>query len=284
MRFEEVPLTFACGGAQLVGILHRPARPLGCGVVVVVGAPQYRTGSHRHFALLARDLAGAGFPVLRFDYRGMGDSDGEFVGFEGVGEDIKAAVDSIMDAVSGLRDVVLWGLCDGASAISFYAARDPRVSGIVLVNPWVRSEASLAQARISHYYRGRLLSADFWRKAARGKLDLKRSAGELISSVRSVLGGRAPRDRATDKTEPLPVRVARSVKGFRGRVLIVLSEADLTAQEFRAAVLQSAMMAGWLDRPSVTVKRLEAANHTYSTREWRGQVHRWTIEWLKQAG
>ena len=79
----------------------------------MVGGPQYRVGSHRQFVLLARDLAADGFPVFRFDYRGMGDSEGEFRGFEHVEDDIAAAVEAFRSASPGLREIVLWGLCDG---------------------------------------------------------------------------------------------------------------------------------------------------------------------------
>ena len=48
----------------------------------MVGGPQYRVGSHRQFTLMARAFAAAGYPVLRFDYRGIGDSEGESRGFE----------------------------------------------------------------------------------------------------------------------------------------------------------------------------------------------------------
>src|SRR5690349_24048098 len=54
------------------------------GVLLVVGGPQYRVGSHRQFALLCRRLAGRGVPALRFDYRGMGDADGAARTFESV--------------------------------------------------------------------------------------------------------------------------------------------------------------------------------------------------------
>ena len=169
MTGETIPLTFACGPAQLVGLLHPAAQHLPRGVVIVVGAPQYRVGSHRQFVLLARELAGAGFPVLRFDYRGMGDSDGEFAGFEGIDDDIRSAVNIFFDRVPGLRDVVLWGLCDGASAAAFYGANDPRVSGLVIVNPWVRTEQTAARARLSGYYIQRLASRAFWARALGGK-------------------------------------------------------------------------------------------------------------------
>jgi exosortase A-associated hydrolase 1 len=272
---EEVPFTFHCGGAALVAILHRPPRPRDRGVVVVVGAPQYRAGSHRQFVLLARDLAAAGFPVLRFDYRGMGDSDGEFGGFENVEADIRAAIDTLCARVPAVKEAVLWGLCDGAAAISFYAPSDDRVTGIVLLNPWVRSEISVARTRIRHYYLRQLLSPRFWRRFLGLRFGFAASLRSLVATIRA----------AGPATEPppspsLPQRVGDALRCYRGRVLVVLSGNDLTAQEFDESVLKVKPMAAWLGRPEVELMRLARANHTYSTRAWREQVHRRTSEWL----
>ena len=62
MTAERV-LLFTCQGLSLPGILHPGAPDASRGVLVVVGGPQYRVGSHRQFVLLARDLAAAGVPV-----------------------------------------------------------------------------------------------------------------------------------------------------------------------------------------------------------------------------
>ncbi|HWJ93213.1 MAG TPA: hydrolase 1, exosortase A system-associated, partial [Telluria sp.] len=113
---EDRALAFPCQGDTLYGILSLPAQPNPRGVLVIVGGPQYRAGSHRQFTLLARALADAGIPALRFDYRGMGDSEGAQRGFEHVRDDIRAAIDSFMAETPGLSEVVLWGLCDGATA------------------------------------------------------------------------------------------------------------------------------------------------------------------------
>jgi alpha-beta hydrolase superfamily lysophospholipase len=92
-------------------------------------------------ALLPRRISGS-----RFDVRGMGDSEGAARSFESIERDIGAAVDCLQRRMPGTERVVLWGLCDGASAALLYwhTTQDVRVSGLSLLNPWVRSEASLA--------------------------------------------------------------------------------------------------------------------------------------------
>ena len=57
MNVRESVLQFDCAGESLIGIVSQPAAvPLAVGIVIVVGGPQYRAGSHRQFTLLARDL------------------------------------------------------------------------------------------------------------------------------------------------------------------------------------------------------------------------------------
>jgi exosortase A-associated hydrolase 1 len=136
MQPDELALAFRCEDDTLYGVLSAPATPAARGVLIVVGGPQYRAGSHRQFTLLARALARQGIPAMRFDYRGMGDSSGAPRNFEAVQADLRAAVDQFYAASPGLQEVVLWGLCDAASASLFYARHDPRVRGLVLLNPW----------------------------------------------------------------------------------------------------------------------------------------------------
>ena len=88
MKFEERPLAFQCKNDWLYGILSLPEQAVARGVLIVVGGPQYRVGSHRQFTLLARHLAEHGIPVMRFDYRGMGDSEGDRRTFENLEDDL----------------------------------------------------------------------------------------------------------------------------------------------------------------------------------------------------
>jgi uncharacterized protein len=271
--FSERALAFPCAGDWLYGVASLPAQPGSCGVLIVVGGPQYRAGSHRQFTLLARALADAGIPAMRFDYRGMGDSEGGMRSFESVDDDIRAAIDQFVALVPGLRQVVLWGLCDGASAAAMYAPRDPRIAGLALLNPWVRTEDGAARATIRHYYGARVLQREFWRKALRGRFDLRAAAASFISLVRSAVGKRGETD-----TGSLPDRLHSALRAFRGDVLVMLSGADLTAQEF-ADLSGQAKWKKLLSAPRFERHTLPRADHTCSRREWHEQVSAWTIAW-----
>jgi exosortase A-associated hydrolase 1 len=266
-------LSFACDGHWLYGVASLPDAPCARGVLIVVGGPQYRAGSHRQFTQLARSLAEQGIAAMRFDYRGMGDSEGELRDFESVGEDLRAAIDAFFAAAPGLREVVLWGLCDAASAAAMYAAGDDRVTGLVLLNPWVRTESGAAKATLKHYYRARLLEGAFWKKIVSGRFD-------AVGAVKSFTGlvGSA---RRAPPSQALPDRMHDGLGQFGGKVLVVLSGADLTAQEFAGLAESSPKWRGLLGAPRVTRRLLPKADHTCSRREWHDQVTQWTVEWVR---
>lgn len=278
MQFEERALAFRCGGDTLVGIASVPAEPGTRGVLIVVGGPQYRVGSHRQFALLARHLAAQGIAAMRFDVRGMGDSGGDERDFEGIQDDIRAALDAFVAAVPGMRDVVLWGLCDGASAAALYAPGDARVRGLVLLNPWVRTDDGVARTTLKHHYRDRLRDPAFWRKLARGQFDYVGSVKSMLGLVRAAFGaGSRQQDGAT---APLPERMRQSLHAFGGRTLLVIGGADLTGREFCDVAGSTPAWKRLSSAPHVAWRRLEDADHTFSRRAWRDQVAAWTAEWV----
>jgi len=278
MQFEERALAFDCGGDTLVGIASVPAEPCTRGVLIVVGGPQYRVGSHRQFALLARHLAAQGIAAMRFDVRGMGDSGGDERDFEGIQDDIRAALDAFVAAVPGMRDIVLWGLCDGASAAALYAPGDARVRGLVLLNPWVRTDDGVARTTLKHHYRDRLRDPAFWRKLARGRFDYVGSVKSMLGLVRAAFG--AGSQRQDGATASLPERMRQSLHAFGGRTLLVIGGADLTGREFCDVAGSTPAWKRLSSAPHVAWRRLEDADHTFSRRAWRDQVAAWTAEWV----
>jgi uncharacterized protein len=263
MKADQRALRFSCNGSNLVGIVDVPERALSRGVLVVAGGPQYRVGGHRQFTLLARMFAARGIPVMRFDRRGMGDSEGEPRAFDVIDDDIEAAMKEFFMQMPEMKEIVILGLCDAAAAAAFYAHTDKRVRGLVLLNPWVRTPESAARATLRHYYLARLGEIAFWKKVATGNLDLAASAAALRHNMRLAAG---------DRTASLPQRVVASLRCFDGQVLVVLGAADATALEFAELVEKHDLKCRRADIPN--------ANHTFSSREWRDDVAQISANWI----
>jgi exosortase A-associated hydrolase 1 len=282
---EEVA-SFRCEHAELWGVVARPPACVpvaSTAVLIVVGGPQYRAGSHRQFVQLARHLARHGVASLRFDYRGMGDSDGEPRTFEDIAPDVSAAIDTLVSACRGCRRVVVWGLCDAASAALMFATADPRVEGIVAANPWARSATSLAAARVKHYYGARLLQREFWSKVLRGGLDWRSAWRGLTGNVRQARGSVEPGGQPRERV-PFQTAMARGLASFRGRMLLILSGNDLTAQEFLHYAAAAPAWSGLLGEPKVRRIDLPEADHTFSRRAWQDRVEQETLAWVQALG
>jgi exosortase A-associated hydrolase 1 len=276
----ERALIFDCRDDRLLGIAHLPQpNASDIGIVVVVGGPQYRVGSHRQFVLMARSLAEAGYPVLRFDYRGMGDSAGAMPGFDRVDEDIEAAIDALSRAAPHVKRIVLWGLCDAASACMIYGKRrDARVRGMIVANPWVRSTAGEATAMLKHYYLQRLLQRSFWTKVFTGGFQLSRSLGGLFGTLRR---SRSPSDGGGVAVGTFIDRMLQGVQDSRLPLLLLISEKDLTAAEFvelhrRSSAWQHALA------QYATFERLSGADHTFSNRTTLTEANARSLRWLQQ--
>jgi len=304
MTVVESPVVFDCQGDRLIGIIARPrGQTLGTGVLILVGGPQYRAGSHRQFTLLARAMANSGIASLRFDYRGMGDSEGNPRTFEMIDIDIAAAVDCLMRGVERLRAVIIWGLCDAASAALMYGHLDRRVTGLVLLNPWVHTKESAFEARLKNYYSKRLLASSFWLKLISGQFRFRQSAADVFASVRSTMKltrcsdedlnqgkitadsvGAAVFNQNHSATRYFISRMLEGLRQFKGATLFVLSGQDLAAIEFALLIEHNRHWRTASSSQHVRIERVDEANHTFSSRELREAASHLTINFvLNQA-
>lgn len=282
MNYTERALCFPCAGDTLVGILAEPQTPASTGVVMIVGGPQYRAGSHRQFVRVSRALAKAGYAVLRMDYRGMGDSNGEKRDFLAVDDDIKAGIDLLFEHVASVQRVALWGLCDAASAALLYlhATHDKRVRGLCLLNPWIRSEASLAKIQVRHYYLDRLRQSDFWFKLASGRV-----AWDAVSGfVRNVRMSRKTGSKAGARTNlAFQDRMAEAWLAFDGPVALLLSGDDYTAREFVEYAQSSASWASAMAKDTLNRHDEAGADHTLSQHAFHRAVEKWSVDVLQKV-
>ena len=197
------------------------------------------------------------------------------------------AIDKFLVEVPSVSELVIWGLCDAASAAIFYACKDSRISGLVLLNPWVRTESGSARAYLKHYYVSRLFQPEFWSKIRHGNLNIMAAARSFLDIIAEAVAGRKKSavgvpDETRDACgmTPLPDRMFSGLSRFRGKILVILSGNDLTAQEFSDLVKSSRQWRKLLTSSRVTSLSLPEANHTFSRREWRDQVAIWTKDWI----
>ena len=266
--------------AQLSAILHPGSAPVG--VLIIVGGPQYRVGSHRQFVKLSRALSQHNIASMRLDSSGMGDSSGAKAAFYQQTADINAAIDAFFQANSNIRQLVLWGLCDAASAILIKLnQQDARIAGVVLLNPWVRQQHSHAEVMLKHYYLKRLFSRQFWQKLLGGGVALRQSVAGLWQTAQQ----RKAKQRPVQHTQQANAEnyVQLMLTGwqkFSGKVLLITSGNDLTAQEFLQLCATDRAWAQCLLQAQHL--QISDANHTFSSRLWREQVEQATLTLLQQ--
>jgi len=119
-----------------VGI-HRPARPPERAVVMVHPLGEEKLWSHRVFVSFARELAALGFAVLRFDFRGEGDSDREFqhADLETRVADTSTAIDTVRETFPTIKEVNLVGLRFGAIVAALASVHRADVARLILWDP-----------------------------------------------------------------------------------------------------------------------------------------------------
>ena len=204
--------------------------------------------------------------------------------FENVDDDIAAAIDAFVARYPQVTSVVLWGLCDAASASLLYwdARRDERVAGLCLLNPWVRSDASLAKTHMKHYYGQRLLQREFWEKLLTGKTEFTVALRGLVSNWRMARGATDANHSAIE-AEVFQSRMARALRDFKGRVMLILSGNDYTAKEFSEYTAADPSWSDVFNNPSLARMTVPDADHTFSTAAWRAEVAKGTLNWLMEV-
>ena len=139
-------------------------------IVILNSGIIHRVGHHRMYVTMSRRLAEAGYAVLRFDFAGLGDSTPRSEGLA----PLESSLSDIGDALDWLQStrqvsrVILMGLCYGADYALLYGHKDPRVVGLVLMDPSIPPTTRY----LIHYFGRRLTrmtKLDTWLNLSRGR-------------------------------------------------------------------------------------------------------------------
>jgi len=221
-------IAFACNSDTLLGTIDPGDNA--AGLLVVTGGNELRCGPYGSHAELAAKISAAGFPVMRFDRRGVGDSSGYNGGFTTSADDIAACVAAFRAACPKLKRIVAFGNCDGASALML--TKGSGCDALVLANPWTfdpEPEAAPEQpaspqmtprAIRAHYLR-RLTDPRALLRLLTGKVKIGQLTSSLVDAAKA-----APPQSALAKS------MAAGIADFAGNVALLVAGNDRTAQVF----------------------------------------------------
>nr|HEX4317805.1 alpha/beta fold hydrolase [Kofleriaceae bacterium] len=182
------PSTFGSTDARLFGWVHRPdgwtdARTRDTGVVLCHPIGDDYIRAHRALRHLAEQLAGIGFPVLRFDFHGCGDSAADERAPARVAawrRDVGLAIDELR-AQTGVANVAIVGLRFGATLAADVAAARGDVASVVLWHPFATGDKFAAETLRTHKMH-QMLEPDSFAAGPRSYPDGEEALGFFLTS------------------------------------------------------------------------------------------------------
>lgn len=313
MSVTVEPVTFVnTDGRRLFGMLHRPAQPRATAVLLLSPGVKMRVAPHRMYLRMAEEFVALGYAVLRFDFEGLGDAEGEvsealltdLYGAIQVGRYVSDTVSAMdwMAAEHGVRRFVAAGLCGGAITGLLTAERDPRIVGLIgLAIPVViegsrrdpmryMTTGELGEIRRTYMSKLNPASSESWRALGR-LLTFRSSYRLLIRSLFVPLIDRLRRSGAEEKAvataddnaNPLFARALFKMLSTARPVLLVFAGADRLHFEFeeKFAKRHRQQLAA---QSGCTIHVTPQSNHIFSMPEWQVDMLAQCRQWLLALG
>jgi len=293
-------------GRTLHGILHEPDASGARGVCVLLLSPgiKGRVGPHRLYLKIAARLVPLGFHVLRFDFHGLGDSEGAVSerqlvdmyntvhGGRYVGDTI-AAMDSMQSAI-GVRRFVGSGLCGGSISALLTAEVDERIECLLGIGlPTVLEGGPENWAKLLTKQQAILLRGRYFRKildlASWKRFITGRSSYEVIwRIVRQWASERKPTSEPKqaapaaqmDCTNPRFASAFMRMLESSRPMLLIYSGADRLRYQFAEHFESNYAAAIEPFRHLYDVHLIHDANHVLSSPEWVAECVEAAEQWL----
>jgi pimeloyl-ACP methyl ester carboxylesterase len=277
----ETLFTIPGKSGALSAMLHLLPDAKSTFIVMLHGWSGYRTGPHQMQTRAARHFAHNGFPVLRFDFAGRGDSEGsaELATLATMKDDVDVVLEWIKSTFPA-HNILLAGLCSGCE-VAFAAAAAPQVKALMLWSaPVFAAGASQERTRRKRWhhlgeYARKMLRPSTYKKLLRGSVDVRG-----VTKVLSHQGGES-KNIESDLPGQLPRGWRQTIleqnKKLAMPVLLIFGSADPTATE----------ALDWYENqfPSeceIDTKWIEGANHSYYGLAWEREVIEESEKWLRR--
>ncbi len=277
---------------RLFGMITEPAaRASGKGkapVLILTGGVVPRTGVNRMNVVLASRLATQGHTVLRIDVSGICESppaDGAAPNDPHAAsllEDVRGTVQLLIET-TGHPTISLLGLCSGAYASFQTALADPRVHGVVLLNPEVfhLKEGSpkfsqTEQSQAAKHYRQSLFSLAAWKKLLSGKANVRYIVG--FATARAKTSVASARDRLSARIKKVPQGLAGDFHRLLARgvkLTVVMADGD---PGHESLMRQLAADLEPLRRMGFELKITPGPDHTFNDFSVRLPLVDWLVE------
>ena len=275
----RLPQPFSIGpaGNCLRGLYHAPpstVAPRGK-LLMLHGWGGCRLGPQRLFVRTARRLAQAGYGVLRLDFRGRGESDGDAIeaSMASMMRDGEAALAWLRAQPPATPDGTLGvlGICSGCKVALHLVARAPAVGLAVLWSPepMGRLRAAHTHARKTRKallaYLRKLGNPESWRKLLRGR-------------VRFGMVGKAVWQHETRGEDEARLENAAldGLRHSRTRLLFIHGGGDPEAAQAEPVYGQFCRTHGL----AAESHRIEGANHNFSAVQWEAALIARTLTFL----
>jgi pimeloyl-ACP methyl ester carboxylesterase len=289
-----------------MGSLHATSAAAPFAVILLNQGPVDRGGSHRLYIKLANRLTRLGIPVLRFDARGVGESEGRWEGEDqGItipqvyGQiqrgawkpDAMAAID-FMQRATGVKQVVLGGLCGGAATALFAGADHPAVEGMFVIGTPITFSSATQRvadlpdaiiARDTFGYLKKLLKPSSWARFLSFQSDYSTLVHVFMTQLKrrfGRLGASAATEDAIDENINAPLlQAVRTTVTRRKRLLVVYGENDYLWQEFQEQMHRFGPSREQLPFQLVTIPD---ANHTLTEESWQHALFAAVTTWIEE--
>ena len=266
---------FDCAGVWCAATLDEGDKSTG--LLIVSGGNEIRCGAYAGQAALAAHFAASGYPVFRYDRRGVGDSEGANCGFESSAADIAAAAAAFRVEAPHLERLVAFGNCDAASALALFQSGLP-IDRLILANPWVietQSEEDAptppSAAAIRARYWHRLKDPRSLIDLLAGKINLRKLASGIKQATQS------------EKPTALAYRLADALAAGPVPTTILLAQRDTTAMAFHAA-WQSDAFKAVRHKGTCHLEALDSASHSFADPDSKAWLRQKIREALDSVG